>query len=279
MPREIEINKVPILIYPDHETASRAIAQMIVDGSSESKDPYTLNLSGGETILRAEELLTRDPDYRDKIDWMRIHLCLGNEHWLLPGGSNTTNFEGAWQHFKILVKAGKLPRQNIHNIFFPINEEDLLDLGLIQAEAKRWEEEIARLMEDLYRASDIEFDLSIIGLGGGKPGNPRYAHFAGILSEKEGCPIEFWDEDSDKITIGILYPPGTPKSRGMINLMPDVFKDSYQTVMFVTGEGKAEALKDVLTCDIARIRELPGAIIRQCNNGIVITDEACAKLL
>jgi len=279
MLREIEINEVPVLIYPDHETASRAIAQMIVDGSSELDEPCTLNLSGGGTILRAEALLTQDPDYRDKIDWTEVHLCFGDEHWRLPGDPNTTNFEGAWQYFKALVEAGKLPLFNIHNVILPTEKEDLLNLALIQVAAKRYGYEIVGLMVDLYDDSRVNFDLSIIGLGGGKPGDPGYAHFASILSELEGCPPRIWDGDNKKIAMGILYPPNAPKDQGRVTLTPEVFKDSYQTVMFVTGEGKAEALKDVLTCDIARIRELPGAIIRQCNNGIVITDEACAKLL
>ena len=77
-----------IKIVVDADAMSRAAAETIVEHVSESlqtRDIYTIALSGGSTPRRLFALLASDAKLRKQIPWDRIHFFWGDERHVPPG--------------------------------------------------------------------------------------------------------------------------------------------------------------------------------------------------
>lgn len=249
-------------IYGDHEEASRAVVQEIIRISKESMEQFgnfCLNLSGGRTILRAEELLAKE--YSDRIEWARVHIFWGDEH-IVGANSEENNFFLAWRHLRVLVEKGLLPKENLHRIK---TEEGgrLFDLGRAEKEARRYEEAIKRVL-----GSRKGFDLSLLGLGAD-------CHTASLLPQRKGFKNPAFN--SKRLVEAINYPDDLyPGARVRITLTPKMLRLSARTIMLVTGAKKRGALRRALAEGIEIYRK-PGSIIRTLPNAKVIADKAAIE--
>lgn len=103
-----------IEVYPDKEALSLAAVERVIyeaNISISEKGFFTIALAGGSTPKRLYELLASS-DYRDKTDWSKWHIFIGDER-LVPFSSPDSNFGMAKS---ILVDNVAILEENIHPI-------------------------------------------------------------------------------------------------------------------------------------------------------------------
>jgi 6-phosphogluconolactonase len=104
-----------IRILTDSEAMSRAAAAIIVDHISQSlqtRDVYSMALSGGSTPRRLYSLLANEAALREQIPWERIHFFWGDERRVLAGHPDS-NYRMA---YNALLSKVSIPSTNIHRI-------------------------------------------------------------------------------------------------------------------------------------------------------------------
>ncbi len=142
-----------LMVYPDRQSFIDSTANFIVDLAAQAiaeRGRFTIALSGGGT---PRPIYTRlaTTDYRERIDWSKVHLFFGDERCVSPddalAGSNYRMAREA------LLDHVALPPDNIHRIQ---GEIDPAQAALI------YEQELQRL----FRTSTFPaFDLICLGLG------------------------------------------------------------------------------------------------------------------
>jgi 6-phosphogluconolactonase len=139
------------LVYPDRSRFIDGAADFIVDLAAQAiaeRGRFTIALSGGGTPRPIYARLA-SADYRDRIDWDKVHLFFGDERCVPPDDTHS-NFHMARE--ALLDHVPLLPDQ-IHRIQG--------ELDPAQA-ALSYEQEIQRL----FRTSTFPaFDLICLGLG------------------------------------------------------------------------------------------------------------------
>lgn len=104
-----------IQIVADAESMGKAAAGTIVEHVSESlqtRDFYTMALSGGSTPRRLYSLLANEAALREQIPWERIHFFWGDERRVLAGHPDS-NYRMA---YNALLSKVSIPSTNIHRI-------------------------------------------------------------------------------------------------------------------------------------------------------------------
>ena len=104
-----------IRIVTDSEAMSRAAAATIVDHISQSlqtRDVYSMALSGGSTPRRLYSLLANEAALQEQIPWERIHFFWGDER-RVPAGHPDSNYRMA---YNALLSKVPIPSTNIHRI-------------------------------------------------------------------------------------------------------------------------------------------------------------------
>ena len=83
-----------IQIVVDVDAMSRAAAETIVEHVSalQTRDIYTIALSGGSTPRRLFALLASDAKLRKQIPWDRIHFFWGDERHVPPSVNPESNY-------------------------------------------------------------------------------------------------------------------------------------------------------------------------------------------
>ncbi|MGD2185363.1 MAG: 6-phosphogluconolactonase, partial [Desulfobacterales bacterium] len=104
-----------IQIVADADAMSSAAAEIIVEHASDSlqtRDFYTIALSGGSTPRRLYALLASDAKLRKQVPWDRIHFFWGDERHVPPHhpDSNYRMADAA------LLSKAPIPSTNIHRI-------------------------------------------------------------------------------------------------------------------------------------------------------------------
>jgi 6-phosphogluconolactonase len=208
----------------DADAMSRAAAETIVEHVSESlqtRDIYTIALSGGSTPRRLYALLASDAKLRKQIPWDRIHFFWGDERHVPPGHPES-NYRMAYE--TILSKA-PIPLKNIHRI----HAEDA-DAGRAAAGC---ELEIRQFFK--IEAGQIpSFDCVLLGMG---PDGHTASLFPGTsaLEETNRLMVANWVEKFQSYRITMTLP---------------VINNAERIIFLVGGEEKADILKAVLEGDI-----------------------------
>jgi 6-phosphogluconolactonase len=211
-----------IQIVVDVDAMSRAAAETIVEHVSalQTRDIYTIALSGGSTPRRLFALLASDAKLRKQIPWDRIHFFWGDERHVPPGHPES-NYRMAYE--TILSKA-PIPLKNIHRI----HAEDA-DAGRAAAE---YELEIRQFFK--IEAGQIpSFDCVLLGMG---PDGHTASLFPGTsaLEETKHLVVANWVEKFQSYRITLTVP---------------VFNNADHILFLVGGGEKADTLKAVLEGD------------------------------
>jgi 6-phosphogluconolactonase len=110
------VSKNPkIQTVADVEAMSKAAAETIVEHLSEllqTRDVYSIALSGGSTPRRLYELLANDAKLQEQIPWDRVHFFWGDERHVPPSHPDS-NYRMA--NTALLSKV-PIPSKNIHRI-------------------------------------------------------------------------------------------------------------------------------------------------------------------
>ena len=229
------------ITFPTAQSAVEKIAQEFVIYSQVNHSVH-ISLSGGSTPKLLFKTLAQ-ASYADAINWKNLHFWWGDERMVSPTDPESNYGEVQ----KLLFDHINIPTENIHRIRGE-NEPHL--------ELKRFEEELSAVI------SDGVFDWIILGMGAD-------GHTASLFPNQ----TDFADEN----LAVIAKHPESGQLR--ISKTAKLLEQAKRITYLVTGEGKAEILKEIQTTPAENL-PYPAAKI-QAKNGVTewYLDKAAAALL
>ncbi|MBI4877832.1 MAG: 6-phosphogluconolactonase [Acidobacteria bacterium] len=199
--------------YPTPQEAAQACArqiEVILQEALSSRPNASLAVSGGATPRPLFEALARC-----ELAWPKIHLFWVDERCVAPT-ETTSNYRLADE---TLIRTGRIPRHNIHRIQGEFNPDRA---------ARRYVEEIREFFE-LAEGEVPHFDVIQRGMGADGHTASLFAGDALIA-------------DRDRVAAATYI---EKLNQWRITLLPAVLLAAHHTVMLVTGEEKAEAVRAV----------------------------------
>lgn len=229
------------VMFPTAQQAVEKIAQELKT-YSEQQRPVHISLSGGSTPKLLFKTLAQSP-YNKEIHWENLHFWWGDERMVAPQDPESNYGEVQ----KLLFDHIQIPAENIHRIRGE-NEPHF--------ELNRFQEELSAVIPNGV------FDWIILGMGAdGHTASlfPHQTHF-----DDENLAVIAKHPESGQIRIS--------KSAKLI-------EQAKRITYLVTGEGKADILKEIQTIPAEHL-PYPAAKIK-AKNGVTewYLDKAAAKLL
>jgi 6-phosphogluconolactonase len=241
--------KPEIHIFKDLEDLSRSAADIFVEQAAQAiqeQGRFLVTLNGGNTPTRLLQLLMTD--YREKVDWSKVHIFWGDERCVPPDDPDSSYGQAR----DILLSHVLIPDSNIHRIKG--------ELG--PAEASRDYSLTLRGFASLPLEWP-RFDLIYLGLG-------EDGHTASLFP---GSPVEV-QEPTLPVT---AHYQDRPANR--VTLTPIVFNSARMIVFMLTGEKKATTLAEVLSGGYNPAQYPAQRIDPQDGRLIWLVDEAAASKL
>lgn len=239
-------------IASDSEHLAARSVEIFVDEAQnaiKAKDVFYVAISGGHTPRRFFELLGEVPKAKS-LPWDRIHLFWVDER-CVPSDSQWSNYKLAADTF--LPKVA-IPDENVHRI--PTEHSDF------KIAARRYEETIREVF-GLAEDQIPEFDLIVLGMGAeGHTGSLFPDSFAPL-------DIENW--------ASVVY--GLDEKLNRITLTHPVLCAASHLAVLVSGEEKADILKEVLTSQPDEVRYPIHVLWPILNKVTWLVDSQAAKLL
>ena len=229
------------VMFPTAQQAVEKIAQELKT-YSEQQRPVHISLSGGSTPKLLFKTLAQSP-YAEQINWKNLHFWWGDER-MVSAQDPESNY-GEVQ--KLLFDHIQIPTENIHRIRGE-NEPHF--------ELNRFQEELSAVIPNGV------FDLIILGMGAD-------GHTASLFPHQTHF--------DDKNLAVIAKHPESGQIR--ISKSAKLIEQAKRITYLVTGEGKAEILKEIQTTPDEHM-PYPAAKIK-AKNGVTewYLDKAAAKLL
>lgn len=236
---QLRISKTP-------EAAAEACANYIIGQLSEvlkTQVRATLAISGGTTPKLLFAVLAKA-----SFDWSNVHIFWVDER-CVPPTSDQSNFRLAND---TLLKPSRIPSENVHRIYGELDP---------QQSAARYVADITAFFK--LKPGELPlFDLIHRGMGADAhtaslfPGSP-------LINDHTGIAAHVWVEHlkMDRVT-----------------LLPGVLEAAKRTVLQVSGSGKADALRHVLTAEKDPLK-YACQIASRSSNATWFLDEAAAVKL
>src|ERR1700687_743226 len=205
-----------------------------------SRNVFRVALAGGSTPRQLYALLASTEDsFHGQVPWARTQFFWGDER-SVPPSSPESNYRMANE---AMLSKVPVPAENIHRI--------LAELQDPQMAARRYEEELRRVFE-LDPGGKPRFDLVILGMG-------VEGHTASLFPGSE------WIHENPRLAVAVWV----EKLKSFrITLTPSVFNQAACVMFLVSGEEKAEALKQALEgprrpelFPVQAIRPLDGSLL------------------
>lgn len=177
----------------------------------ETKDNYTVALSGGSTPKLFFDILARE--YHDLIYWENIQFFWGDER-CVPPDDPESNFKMTYDH---LFSKIDIPESNVHRIHAEEGESEVVRYGSI-------------LDEYLPNKNGYpQFDLVILGMGADGHTASIFPDSLDLLESKENCALAAHPDSGQK----------------RITLTGSVINNASKVSFLVTGENKQNVLKEI----------------------------------
>jgi 6-phosphogluconolactonase len=224
------------------EAAARDFATKAQAAIAE-RGSFTVALAGGSTPKATYEILARD--YAGELDWSKVHVFFGDER-TVPPDHEDSNYRMAHEALLSHVPVGSIHRMR----------------GELQPTetAAAYEEEL----REFFGASDEPPSLDLILLGIGEDG-----HTASLFPETSALEVhDHW----------VVANPVLKLDTTRLTLTVPVINSARAVSFLVAGEGKAEALKQILEGD-ADPRQYPAKLVRPAGGPVWMVDRAAAKFL
>src|ERR687884_2239784 len=103
-----------VLTFDNPEEVARAAADRFVEiarAAIDARGRFSVALSGGSTPKRAYELLASE-EYRDRLDWSKVHIFFGDER-CVPPDDERSNYRMAEE---TLLSRVPIPREQVHRM-------------------------------------------------------------------------------------------------------------------------------------------------------------------
>jgi len=221
------------------EGAAEAFAEEAAESIKE-KGRFTVALAGGSTPRALYELLATG--YRDALDWSKVHVFFGDER-TVPPDHEDSNYRMA--HEALL---SRVPVSSVHRM------RGELDPG---EAAALYEEELTAFFDGPPR-----FDLVLLGIG-------EDGHTASLFPRTPALDVrDRWVVENPVEKLGTTR----------ITLTAPAINAARKVAFLVAGEGKAEALREILEGD-ADPRDYPAKLVHPPDGPDWFVDRAAAKLL
>ncbi len=238
-----------IRIFETPEEVAHAAADCftaIALGSISAEGRFSVALAGGSTPRRAYQLLATE-EYRNRVDWSKVHIFFGDERTVPPTHADS-NYRMAEE---AMISLLPIPLHNVHRI---------AGRGDAVANASLYEDDLRTFFDG---APWPRLDLVLLGMG---DDGHTASLFPGTdaLREKEAWVVANWVEKLNTFRITLTAP---------------AINHSANVVFVVTGTGKAERLPEVLRGAPDRLR-LPSQLIQPDAGSLVwLVDKAAAARL
>jgi 6-phosphogluconolactonase len=238
-----------VTVLDGAEEVARAAAERFVELAQSAigeRGRFAVALAGGSTPKRAYELLAGD-DYRDRVDWPKVHVFFGDER-MVPPDDAESNYRMASE---AMLSRLPVPPENVHRIN---------GLGDALANARLYEDELRTFFNDAPWPS---FDLVLLGMG---DDGHTASLFPGTkaLGERGSWVAANWVEKLNAYRVTLTAP---------------AINSAAHVIFLVTGEKKAAPLAEVLKGERDPQR-LPSQLIKPLDGSLEwLVDEAAAERL
>jgi 6-phosphogluconolactonase len=245
------VSKPEIIICRDLDELNRKAAAQFVALANEAlarSGRFTVALSGGSTP-KGLYLLLAEPEFRDRVDWPRVHIFWGDERCVPPDHPDS-NYRMAQE---TLLARVQIPSENIHRMRGEIEPE---------TGAQAYEAEL-RGVFGFAEGDWPRFDLNHLGLG--EDGHTA-SLFPGsaVLGESARCVAAAYVEKLRAHRLTLTLP---------------VINRAAQVTFLVSGHSKAGVVRRILRG--SGVDDLPAARIRPASGALtwMITQDAAAGLM
>jgi len=238
--------------YPDADRLARAAAEHFVTLAAEAiaaRGQFAVALSGGSTPRAAYALLASD-EFAAQVDWSRVHVFWGDERCVPPDHPDS-NYRLARE---ALLGHVPLPAGNVHRIRGEINPEQA---------AANYERTLSSFFARHPEGPAPRFDLILLGMGEDGHTASLFPGTAALHEQTRWVVAHYVD-----------------KLRAWrVTLTPVVINAAAQVTFVVSGAGKADRLRQVLTGSY-QPDTLPLQIVRPTDGRLLwMTDEAVVAYL
>lgn len=231
-------------VYADKERLAEAAARHFVERARSTisgSGRFAVALAGGSTPQRAYELLATE--HRDDLDWKGVHVFFGDERGVPPDHEDS-NYRMANEALLSGVPVGSVHRMRGE---------------LAPAEAAA---DYERELRGFFGGPPV-FDLVLLGIG-------EDGHTASLFPRTPALDV------TDRLAV---ENPVEKLGATRITLTVPAINASREVVFLVAGEGKAEALKEILEGD-ADPHDYPAKLIQPAAGGPTwMADRRAARLL
>ncbi|MCW5517077.1 6-phosphogluconolactonase [Muriicola sp. Z0-33] len=233
-------------VYTSKMDLAREFAKWMSKFIDDSQNEVNIALSGGSTPkLIFEELAS---EYKDKIDWSRVHFYWGDERCVPPTDMDS-NFG---MTAELLLSKISIPSENVHRI---------------KGENTPGEEAVnySKLLQHRLTVKDNIpcFDLVILGMGDD-------GHTASIFPHQ----IELWDADNN---CEVATHPETGQNR--ITLTGKLINNAKMVTFLVTGANKADKVREIIKRE-GHFEDYPASLVAPISGDLnwFLDSEAAAEL-
>lgn len=218
MRRFYPVTEREVIICRDVNELNRKAAEQFISLAGEAisqTGQFTVALSGGSTPKALYSLLA-SPDYRERVDWSRIHLFWGDERCVPPDHAES-NFRMVQES---LLSKIQIPSENVHRMMGEKEPEQA---------ATEYEEHLRQFFH-LPRGGVPRFDLIFLGLG-------EDGHTASLfpdtaaLNEKEHLVATVYVEKLKAHRLTLTLP---------------VINAAAQVTFLVSGQSKTAIVNDIV---------------------------------
>ena len=224
------------------EAAARDFAKKAIEAIA-SSGRFVVALAGGSTPKAAYELLASE--YADEVDWASVHVFFGDER-SVPPEDDDSNYRMARESLLDHVPIGSVHR---------MKGELLPDEAAMQ-----YEEELREFFGAL--GAPPEFDLIQLGIG-------EDGHTASLFPDTPALTVtDRW----------VAQNPVPKLETVRITLTLPVINATKAISFLVAGEGKAEALKEILEGH-ADPQNYPAKFVQPVGELIWMVDQEAASML
>ncbi len=232
-----------VRVFENPQDLAEAAAEAFAEEAAKSireKGRFAVALAGGSTPKALYELLAGR--YRDALDWSKVHAFFGDER-TVPPDHEDSNYRMAYKALLSRVPVGSVRRMR--------GELDPPEAAAL------YEEELAAFFGGRPR-----FDLVLLGIG-------EDGHTASLFPRTPALDVrDRWAVENPVEKLGTTR----------ITLTLPSINAAGRVIFLVAGEGKAEALKEILEGDADPL-ECPAKLVRPASGPAWIVDRAAAGLL
>jgi 6-phosphogluconolactonase len=228
--------------YSDPDELGRMAAEELIRLAAGAGERFCIALSGGSTPKRLYELLATE--YRDRIDWQRIHLFWGDERYV-PHDDPQSNFRMVRES---LLSHVPVPLQNI----YPVPTHFIHPENAARA--------YEGVLRNFFGGSAPQFDLILLGIGADGHTASLFPGTAALNeTERWVVPVE-------------APPPFAPPQR--LSFTFPLINQAKNIFFLVSGSDKRDVLQAILRKpEISRLK-YPAAMPSPKGRVIWFTDTA-----